>query len=501
MRLNQHLFWFSRWAAVALTFPILPAATDSLDLRLITSLMSLHRVVIGASMVIMMVASKTNPETCHSEAGTFRQRNANSMLQSHSKHRIGANAKVVPQELMTCSGTPTMTTSNMTCAEYDAITKAITELWDSLSPVCNATSCQQADWAGCVLRMAGHDFMDFKDGQGGADACTDMNDGDNAGLAECLVLGEHGVSINDAYQKYCTTVSLADFLVIAAEAVMTASRSLVLAEDSSAPLIDFRSSFQFGRTTAMSCDFAAGRLPNPENGCSAVEETFINSMGLSWAHAAALMGVHTLGQAKISNSGYDGWWSDPENSRRFNNNYYVSMLIKGWIPEKNINNNSHKNQWERSDEGADPNVKEMMLDTDMCLAFGDANGDLSAKSMDCCAWVRSTTPRITDIVNANGGLMCGDAPEESSAGVREDEDRGSGGGEFHNCCGDEFWQQGVGEIKPTCGESHKPSGIAFQQIRRFADDESQWLQQFLKAWTQAIENGFTGLKPLQACSS
>ena len=28
------------------------------------------------------------------------------------------------------------------------------------------------------------------------------------------------------------------------------------------------------------------------------------------------MGVHTLGRAKVENSGYHGWWSDPENSRR-----------------------------------------------------------------------------------------------------------------------------------------------------------------------------------------
>lgn len=411
----------------------------------------------------------------------------------------GATVKVVPQELMTCSGTPVLTTNSMTCAEYDAIATDIANLWHSLSPVCNATSCEQADWAGCVVRMAGHDFMDFKDGTGGADACTDMSDADNAGLAECLSIGEHGVSINDAYQKYCETVSLADFIVIAAEAVMTASRGLVLAENPNASTIDFRSSFKFGRTTSMSCDFAHGRLPNPENGCSAVEETFITSMGLDWAKAAALMGVHTLGQAKVSRSGYDGWWSDPENSRRFNNDYYVSMLIKGWIPEKSINNNSDKNQWARSDEGMDPAVKEMMLDTDMCLAFGDSNGDLSAKTMDCCAWVRSTTPRITSIVEAHGGLMCGDEPEGADAGTREE--GGSDGGEFHNCCGDEFWQKGAGEIKPTCGESHKPSGKAFNSVRSFADDESQWTKKFLQAWSTAVENGFSALQQLESCSA
>ena len=89
------------------------------------------------------------------------------------------------------------------------------------------------------------------------------------------------------------------------------------------------------------------------------------------------MGVHTLGRAKVSNSGYDGFWSDAENSRRFNNNYYVSILGKGWMPEKAINGNSGKNQWQRVDAGKAAQAtlgKEMMLDTDMCLAFTEDDG-------------------------------------------------------------------------------------------------------------------------------
>ena len=60
-----------------------------------------------------------------------------------------------------------------------------------------------------------------------------LTDADNSGLAECLHAGEFGISIADAYEDFCESVSLADFLVIAAEAVMTASREHVTAEDSS----------------------------------------------------------------------------------------------------------------------------------------------------------------------------------------------------------------------------------------------------------------------------
>eukprot|EP00971_Amphidinium_carterae_P311566 6192475-Amphidinium_carterae.1 len=66
---------------------------------------------------------------------------------------------------------------------------------------CTATECPQADWAGCVLRVAGHDFMDFGDGEGGSDGCLDLFDPDNAGLPECLHSGEFGFSIQDSMER------------------------------------------------------------------------------------------------------------------------------------------------------------------------------------------------------------------------------------------------------------------------------------------------------------
>merc|ERR1719181_900618 len=109
-----------------------------------------------------------------------------------------------------------MTTSCMTKATYADIAGTVTSMLLSLDDTCTASDCKQADWAGCVLRMAGHDFMDFDSstGQGGSDACTGMNHDDNKGLAPCLHSGEHGVALRTAYEEVCETVSLADFLVI-----------------------------------------------------------------------------------------------------------------------------------------------------------------------------------------------------------------------------------------------------------------------------------------------
>lgn len=57
------------------------------------------------------------------------------------------------------------------------------------------------------------------------------------------------------------------------------------------------------------------------------------------------MGAHTVGKASPENSGYDGHWSDSENVGLFNNDYYKSLLTKGWGPELAMYGNTAKNQW------------------------------------------------------------------------------------------------------------------------------------------------------------
>merc|ERR1719277_1511017 len=163
---------------------------------------------------------------------------------------------------------------------------------------------------------------------GGSDGCLNFADPDNAGLKPCLTWGEHGVSLQDAYKSYCTSVSLADFIVIAGEAVMTVTRP-----DYPSTQTEFKNQFSFGRKSVTECSWNV-HLPNPEEGCDATDKTFNKQMGLSWRYSAALMGVHSLGRAQKENSGYEGWWSDAHNSRIFNNNYYTSLIVKGWMPQR-----------------------------------------------------------------------------------------------------------------------------------------------------------------------
>lgn len=374
---------------------------------------------------------------------------------------------VTPSEVMTCAGGAVLTTKTMTEDKYDAVAESVVALLKSLSPTCDTSNCEQADWAGCVLRMAGHDFMDFKDGKGGSDGCTDMSHADNKGLPECLSEGEHGVSLLQAYEQHCTTVSLADFLVIAAEAIMASSRAQAD--------LDFKPTFRFGRTTSTSCEGAAHLLPNPLDSCGAVERTFVQNMGLSWRASAALMGVHSLGRAKIENSGFHGWWSDPENSRIFNNNYYVSLMAKGWQPETSVNGVAVKPQWGRIDQGLDNRLDdrehltfdghEMMLDTDMCLVYRENGEPVSSQKElsneaavdpQCCGWVTFST----------GGTHCGT---------------------HQQCCG---------ANNNDCGNPTRPDGPAAKDVIEFGNDEAKWLVEFKSAWAKATGNGFTNLKQL-----
>ena len=41
---------------------------------------------------------------------------------------------------------------------------------------------------GCLLRLSGHDFMDFRSnaGRGGSDGCINFEDEDNKGLIQCV---------------------------------------------------------------------------------------------------------------------------------------------------------------------------------------------------------------------------------------------------------------------------------------------------------------------------
>jgi catalase (peroxidase I) len=59
---------------------------------------------------------------------------------------------------------------------------------------------------------------------------------------------------------------------------------------------------------------------------------------------AAISGGHTIGAAHAENSGFEGTWSDAANQGVFNNDYYKSLILKGWAPKQL---DADHTQWER----------------------------------------------------------------------------------------------------------------------------------------------------------
>jgi len=299
-----------------------------------------------------------------------------------SQPRVESSSYEYPSDIFTCSARSTglgipQTVSSADMDTYKAIVADVIAKYEAVSDTVTDNSNPRAKFAGCLVRTAGHDFMDFRKSNGsstgGADGCMYFADGDNTGLPSCLV----DTGLAATYQTYCETVSLADFMVIMGEAVMGRTAGRYNAADyyeTGGVAKVFMENFKFGRTSADTCSWATGLMPNPEEGCEGLENIFVDHIyegqtDKEWEYTAAISGAHTLGSATIANSGYDGFWGNAENAGKFNNDYYKGILYKGWGIELAVNGNAAKNQWKRIDSGHDLTHKEMMLNTDMCLAI------------------------------------------------------------------------------------------------------------------------------------
>lgn len=83
---------------------------------------------------------------------------------------------------------------------YDDIVAAVIELMESKS------SDDKKSFAPCTLRLAGHDFMDYRIDpdtgveSGGSDGCVNFNDADNGGLPQCVTK----LDFQSVYSQFCT---------------------------------------------------------------------------------------------------------------------------------------------------------------------------------------------------------------------------------------------------------------------------------------------------------
>lgn len=159
----------------------------------------------------------------------------------------------------------------------------------------------------CLVRAAGHDFMDYREGEvneGGSDGCINFDDEDNANLQACLTNNK----IPQLFEEVRDKVSLADFIVIIAEAAMAVShKGHTGVADEGTLYQRFRDGFKWGRKSVAHCEWNVGRMPNPEHGChgkdgkDGLEQIFVDNIykgrADAWTMTAAISGAHTVGGA------------------------------------------------------------------------------------------------------------------------------------------------------------------------------------------------------------
>ena len=209
------------------------------------------------------------------------------------------------------------TVSSFATANYENIVSSINDIYEATDATVEANNNPRAELAGCILRMAGHDFMDYRTdtGLGGSDGCINFHDEDNTGIVSCV----QKFGLVEAYEEFCDEVSLADWMVIAGEAAMgrTATDYNASGYYNDGQLAQvFRDNFKAGRTTDSECAWNVGFMPNPDNGCqgeNGLQDIFVDNIyatsGEPWAMTAAINGVHTIGRANPETTGFDGYWS------------------------------------------------------------------------------------------------------------------------------------------------------------------------------------------------
>ena len=176
-------------------------------------MLSKHNIALAVSASFL---SKAKAGKC--PFGFDDETEQSNLTRTHAHPRVQAGEEY-PIDIFG-AGIPTTTSAASTEANYKAIVTAVIAKYEAVSDVVADNNNPRAKFAGCIVRTVGHDFMDYRvtDGvaSGGADGCMAFADADNTGLPTCLT--DSGLATT--FQDYCETTSLADFLVIAGEAVM-----------------------------------------------------------------------------------------------------------------------------------------------------------------------------------------------------------------------------------------------------------------------------------------
>merc|ERR1711892_961049 len=205
----------------------------------------------------------------------------------------------------TCSGT-----------QFDSLTSTqVTRIKNKIKNVVNPAQSNLAT----ALRLSFHDCV------GGCDGCININNEDNAGLADTIAALDTVYTDNG----YDSVLSRADFWAIAG--IYAVDKTIALndadCEEDDCQVPDSGIVFQWGRVdcdTAPYTDVDVG-LPSALLAHTDVMSFFATEFGFDANETVALMGAHTLGGADPANSGFTGIWITDE-ALFFNNEYYKKLI-------------------------------------------------------------------------------------------------------------------------------------------------------------------------------
>jgi len=239
----------------------------------------------------------------------------------------------------------------------------------------NANNTDKTDlpFIGGLVRLSFHDCI----GAGGCDGCINHTLIDNAGLKT------YSDKLDKEYDaNFRDLMSRADFYMIAAISAIEKSTSDI--EDKK---------FRFTRRR----DFKLGRKSCPTSPAENKPNVIANSLwniddvlqffrsNFSYTdnQIVALMGAHSLGRARIENSGIEGRWVKSPSREKgkllpgsvLSNEYYKTLANRPeWFQKIRSFNGLTKTQWENRKEDIDsvtlrgtPDQPNMLTNSDLCL--------------------------------------------------------------------------------------------------------------------------------------
>ena len=254
---------------------------------------------------------------------------------------------------------------------------------DTISDAVSSAGALSTGNGATALRLSFHDCV------GGCDGCLNLDNEDNAGLEDIVTLLEEVYADNN----FSELLSRADFWayvgILAIERTVRNNNNNCDSDDCSVTTPVFN--FQYGRVdcdTAPSTDADVG-LPGSNLDYDGLTSYFEDNFGFNENETVALMGAHTLGGARRTNSGHSGSWVTGERGW-FNKNYYSIMIDAANAWTQTVITTIY--QWD-SDAG-------FMLNADMAI-YKDIQVD--STGLSACTYDECTASPTADLVTAYAG--------------------------------------------------------------------------------------------------